>query len=309
MGELQRPEDALALLTAVREDWPQSVDHTTLSDFMVCRRRGYWRHIIGIKLVSEAMPLKFGAHIHLGLQAYYETRDVGEAIKAFERGWKDSEMDDKRTASRARKMLVAYDRKYRAGLDEWQVVGQEIVAARGLKTENGTIPYIFRNDMVVRSPLGMWVVDFKTTSSFSALTVKSLNPNHQFQGYCWGAKATTGEAIQGLIYDGLLVAKTKEDFLRDYVRYEPWELELWQLETSRLVTALAYACEEARNSKDTRVWHTQFPRNPMMCCHYYGECPYRSLCVCEPRDEALAVEMVGRYTHSVWNPLVMEEEG
>jgi len=273
------------------------LDYSTMCDFMVCPRRGFWRHIVGVRTNKRQLALEFGGAVHAGLHAWYLTHAERPMLAAFSQDWPgDDPTDSKRTTECGHKILKAYARHY--ATEQLEVEAVEVTAAQTIFE----IPFVFKCDALVRDSTGVWVLEHKTSSSFSPLTIKSTRPNPQFVGYAVGAESYFGQKVAGTIYNGLLVSKSKTGFLREYIDFEPWERELWADEVRAFIRSFPKAGGLAPLSA-----MSLFRRNTVMCTTYYGECPYRTLCVTEPNEEMLEKELEIGYTLDRWNPLEEDE--
>jgi len=286
-----------ALRRALDSPLPKWLDNSVITDYRVCWRRGFWRHRCGVRTDDRQLALEFGAAIHEALHAYYrEGRSVDAALLAFDEKWKgDAPEDAKRTREKGHLILKAYRKHY----------AEERFKIHALETTGATtlpgvpVPYCFKLDMLIEDEVGVWVVDHKTTSSFSPTLFKGTRPNPQFTGYVECASRVFGTPVSGVIVNWILVARGKEKFLREAVDYDEWEREAWRRETATFWKELERRWERGALGKVLDA----FPRNTTLCTTYFGECPYRRLCNTEPSWKYLVDELTVGYELDPWTPV------
>jgi len=148
----------------------------------------------------------------------------------------------------------------------------------------------------------LWVIDHKTTSSLGQNYVKMSEPNLQFDGYTYAAKRE-GFDVVGVIVDALLVAKgllesSSRSRLTPLLRYDSYRSNAQLEEYERIVDRIQ---KDIRVCEETGEWYPNYDS-----CTYFGECPYRRVCVEEEchRERLLNSEYVVEF----WSPL-KEEKG
>lgn len=259
---------------------------------MTCQRKYYYRIHQGIVGRTEATAPLFGNAIHTALDSWYTDKDVVKAIEIFKSNYKeDLELDDKRTHKMGEWILNNYHRTY------------ENQPLKLIKTEQSfTLPLpngnnlIGRIDKIVEWDGMYWLMDHKTTSMLGSSYVKMAEPNLQFRGYTWAAKQL-GYPVVGVLLDAILVAKGLLDssarsrltpLLRHDIYHSKQHLDEWL----DIVTNVQH---NIKLSEETNQWTPNFD-----ACTYYGECPYRRICIEEPalRDKVISME----YKINNWDP-------
>jgi len=254
------------------------LDYTTISDFLTCRKRYYWRHRQNLvqKVVSTA--LTFGGTWHESMHALWTGKGDAEAV--FIRGYKDVEVaeGDKRTLERGVKVLADYTKRYEGKI--FEVLESEVSHS---KVTDG-VTYCGRMDKIIRWEGGIYVMEHKTTSQLGFTFFNQFALNHQIDGYIWLCKDKMGECA-GVLIDAVLIAKTKFNAMRDVATRTEDDMKVFELELLDIAANIYYANETG-----------SYPKNKSMC-EYYGECPYRDACLYH--DDKRIIE--GRYRKSVWD--------
>jgi len=267
-----------------------------MSTFLRCRRKYNYRINRGLVPRTAQTAPSFGKSIHLALDSWYQDKDIEKAIGIFKADYpEDLTVDDKRTHKMGEWILRNYHEKY---LDQpYELLSTEkefsILLPWGNKLTG-------RIDKIVKWGGAVWIVDHKTTSQMGPSYVKMAEPNMQFDGYIYAARALGYEAI-GVIVDALLVAKgllesSTRGRLTPLLRYDsyrsPIQLAEYEHEIQMIQKDIA-VCE------NTGYW---CPNKDS--CTYYGECPYRRVCMEESglRERLLESE----YTVEFWSPITKE---
>jgi hypothetical protein len=261
---------------------------------MVCQRRFWWRHVKDLTTKTRSTPLEFGGAIHAALNVWFKNSSAEGALMAFKKAWEavggDYQDDQKRTLAKGERILKGYIAKY--AQEPFTVLANEksfqIVMPNGLT-------YIGRRDRVVNWQGAIYVMEHKTMSQLGYTSFDKFKPNLQIDGYIYEAAKNEYPQCHGCVVDAILVAKTKEEYARKIETRTAEEInnfpELFQQIT-----------ESIQNSLANDHW---VPNYEM--CTYYGQCPYRTLCM-QPKalwDRIASTE----YVVSHWDPRITEEGG
>lgn len=258
-----------------RRDEITEIDYTMMSTYQTCQRRFYFRHVEGWDLKRPQMAPAFGGAIHEGLDVWYRTKDVEEAVRVFKEAFKENPTEDgKRTHKVGEWILKNYADKYRD--QPWKLLQSETAFSEELP--NGK-RLMGRVDKIIEWDGVLWVVDHKTTSQLGAQFFKMASPSLQFPGYVWAARKM-GYPVVGVVVDAILVAKgllesSSRARLTPLARYDEYMSDALMKDWMRTVTEIQ---ESIDLSLDEGRWTPNFD-----ACTYYGECPYRRVC-CEDRD-------------------------
>lgn len=132
---------------------------------------------------------------------------------------------------------------------------------------HGTIDMILRND----ENGDLYVCDHKTSSSLGADFLNRIKPNHQYSAYYWGALEHFHLPVVRFMVNGIQIAKTKHDFLRQLVHIRPDELAEFKLAALEAAKAL---------------WRAQqsglYPMSAPDSCTMWGGCEFLQVCSSAP---------------------------
>ena len=255
------------------------LDYTTMSDFLTCRKRHYWRHRRNVTPIQRSLALLFGAALHIGFKVFYTK---GNPIEAFKEAYQPEDIPDKekRTIEHGVMILEKYMEQYRS--NPFTVIecnGSHLIRI------SQDITYACRMDAVIKCQTGhVYVMEHKTTSSLGYYFFDNFTLNHQVDGYVRACKDKYGEC-EGVLMDAISTKKevlTDADiiampeakrkyktcsFLRDIATRTIDQQNNFTKEVLDIAQNIAYAIE-----KDS------FPMNKSMC-NYYGACPYKALCL------------------------------
>lgn len=267
-------------------------DYTMMSTYQICQRRYYYRHVEGLVPKRRATPLEFGGWIHKALDEWFVSKDPDKAVEVFNSGYKeDLEADDKRTNKLGEWIIRNYHETYKD--QPMELVAGEREFTQKLPNGNNLIGRI---DKIVKWNGGLWLMDHKTTSSLGAQFFKMAEPNMQFTGYAWAAKQLGYEVI-GVLLDAVLVAKgllnsSQRARLTPCARYDVY-LNQWQFD--EFLNTVGQVQGDIRLSEESGRW---LPNHSM--CTYYGECPYRKLCM---EEESIRKRVIPQfYDVDHWDP-------
>lgn len=271
----------------------KEIDYSMMSTFLTCRRRFYFRYDQHLVPKVPTLPLAFGSAIHEALNVWHDKRDVENMVAKFHVTYKeDIERDDKRTNALGEWILRNYATAY--ANEPFKVIGNE--QSFELPLPNGT-SFIGRIDKIVDWDGAIWIVDHKTTSSLGYHYSKKVEPNMQLTGYVWAARRLGYPKCVGVLVDAILVAKglldsSRRAKLTPLARFDAYiseeRLAEW-VQTLDCVQRDILACYQESQ------WYPNWD-----ACTYYGECPYRKLCVedGDVRHKLVALD----YEKSVWDP-------
>jgi len=278
-----------AEVTEQRE--PEYVDATKLNDALQCLRLHYWRHERGLVTTTPQLPLAFGIGIHAGVAAFYKGGGLADMARAFDAEWgprsKGAE-DSKRNAQNALRILTAYADQHRS--EPFKVLGVEMP---GLMPITPHFIWVMIIDLLVEQNRMLIPIDHKTTSSLREDWWAQMNPNHQFTGYMTGVQTISGQKVNTLLVNAILVTKSAPAFERRPTNRHPKELERWKEEVMSFWESTVVSCRKKG----------QWPRNPDRCQRWWGGCPYHYLCTTVDVDFMWEDPSTELYTHEVWDPL------
>lgn len=154
-----------------------------------------------------------------------------------------------------------------------------------------------RIDGLVRSHLGLSVLDHKTSSIAGAQYFKEFELSQQIIGYVWAARQLfpseqISSALLNLII-GRPITKTgtAHAFERHHYVYPPHRLEEWHRNTCTLVADFV-----------SHLLRGYFPMETRWCINKFGTCPYHDVCLSPPESRPLLLSS-SQYTDITWSPL------
>ena len=182
-------------------------DASSMKAYMRCPTYFMNSYLRSLEPKEESAALDYGTRMHSSLAVLYRSGgDVSLALKEWE-GF--TLVTDKRSRERGELTTREYAKRYPP--ESWP----KIVAIEqdfALEMPNGAM-FSGRMDQVVEEQGEIWVRDHKTTSYLSGVWLESFSPDIQMDGYSWACREIFGRC-SGVIIDGILVSKTKNDFAR-----------------------------------------------------------------------------------------------
>jgi len=241
---------------------PIVLDYTTMSDFLTCRMRWYWRHRRNVTPIQRSLALSFGAALHIGFKAFYTGNDAIEAFKADYQPV-DIPEGEKRTVEHGSMILEKYAEQYKT--NPFEVI--ECNGSHLIQLSDDVI-YAARMDAIIKwQGEKTYVMEHKTTSSLGYYFFENFALNHQVDGYVRACKDKYGEC-EGVLIDAISTAKQpRERFMRDIATRTIDQQNNFGKEVRDIADNISYAID-----------NDSFPMNKSMC-NYYGACPYKALCL------------------------------
>src|SRR3990167_870858 len=239
--------------------------YSALSQWLVCQRKYYWGYVQGIIPDVPAPALHFGQAIHAGLATWYDTQDVQQAVETFQKGMEGAPTDLLRTLSTGELILKGYAKQWPA--EPFKILANEVEFAEQM-WDGSTL--IGRIDRVIEWDGRILVKETKTTSGgIGAYYFKQFSPNLQIDIECYAVMKRWGHC-EGALIDAVQVCKTKEGYAREVQDRTPADMERFCQRYGRIVHDIEEAAKDGLRDV--------YLQNQMMCT-YYGECPYRKLCL------------------------------
>lgn len=299
-------------------------DNSTLNEFRVCFRRGYFSKIRNFEPKGIRKGLLFGTCWHTAMDfVWSKAKELSPeklllgAIATFDLAFDKTELaqiDDfdlfPRTKGRAAEMLSEYIDRFYHELTTLEVLAIEEPFIVPLSTEDEKLMYIGKLDKIIKHPDGVRIWDHKSAASFSSSWIESFSPNSQFDGYSHAGHMTYGDSFQGCMIDGALVQKSKIDFKRIPLSRIPAQLDAWLYETLYLINEIQFhedLLKEFRASSKKDSCLRCFPKNTSRCTEYYGTCPYLELCKFQDNPDLYPIQELVYQEHK-WQPFEISEQ-
>ena len=230
---------------------------------------------------TPSPALQFGTAIHAALEIFYKVppghRTKDSMLTAFMLNAKGlPECGDKRSVQTAKMIIDTYFTRYKD--DEWVImekdgsplveVGFETllpIDVDGYKVNLfGTIDAVFKN--VITGAVAL--VDHKTASSLGNDFLNMAKPNNQFTAYWLGAKAVLGISPTTFMINGIQVAKTKCDLMRNFTHRDDEDMKEF---TAGLIVKVAEYMAFKNRAK-------HFPMASGAACRQWGGCTFLKVC-------------------------------
>lgn len=187
-------------------------DSTAMKLFMTCRRKYFYRIVLGrtVKVNKNQLVLDFGTHYHK-FRELLELKGYGEALKYVlsvtlpipQKGSKWEYLTDLRLVRTVDTAYKWWENEKRAGKFEVVAVEQPFNVSIGEGVFIGG-----RADQIIKWNGKLWGRDFKTTSKDQAAFSKQLDPNDQAIRYIVGESLLHGINVQGIIFEAIYNTKT-----------------------------------------------------------------------------------------------------
>lgn len=312
----------------------RAFDNSTLDDFRLCMRYGYYRHVRGWQYPEASPPLLFGHCWHAAMDVVWTrlcgrtaepTAVVGQAHEAFMEEWKAGGGPDpipvthmKRWQPRlpavAKLMLEGYVAKRAKALSKLTLVRAEEPFAVPLGDD---LVYTGRRDKIVQDEKGkIIVVEHKTTTyggkdGFRPVWKDSWSPKSQIDGYLYSVGVDYPKVNASLWIDAALVHMEHRafDFIaisRQAAHLDGW---LWGVRYfAAMVRQHWDAVRPADGSKPLakEPYLPAFPQNTQSCTQYGRACTYLDVCKMRPNPEQMEAPPPGM-VEKFWSPLSAAE--
>jgi len=238
--------------------------------------------------------LVFGICVHRALEQIYSHNTASDpellalASTGFLTEWQDYDLDQEshhpRSVSHGLEILERYISQFGTEIRATKVHAVEQPFKVPLE-ESDAVTYHGRLDTVVELPQvpGLYVLEHKTAASFSPAWQNGFSPNMQLDGYCHALNMLfPNENTRGVLVNGLLVQKTKMDFVRIPVMRQYEHLDAWRWEILDKIQDINFNWQRLLDFRTKPGFVEQpfmptFPKNTCSC-QYYGGCQYLDLC-------------------------------
>jgi len=245
-------------------------DNTMMTAAMKCLRLYKERYRNHWTSKERAVPLSFGALMHLGLNVWYKTKDPDKALMALVDANYVDPPGDHRTRGLAITILAESIEWYG---DERRWWGDDVIlneTAINIEDEDG-FRWGGRLDLLVRYKGSLWVVDHKTTSIGTDRWWDEYLLSPQMGGYVYSAGVIAGAPIAGVIINRIIIPKNKlppeKQFKRRPFLWDANKLAEWRRQMIHNYHQIYQAIETG-----------DFPPNWYACIGRYGRCSRYGIC-------------------------------
>ena len=279
------------------------VDVSKMKTYVGCRRKFFYRYVLGWAPVETSYHLVYGEAVHRAMAVIMKNwhrliedpenvEIIREASAAFTEVYREGIPPDAedglapKTPSYALTMLVDYVQRY-ALLDKFTVLYTETAGTVPVgKIGDHLVLLHFRMDTVVDDPnRGVVVLEHKTVGRISQQWIDGFKLAWQPALYTHALNCLFGrDRVWGTEINGLCTGKVRNEFVRVPVRLRPEVMSSWISEVIGTWGEMAVDFEVLSNEDVGRDTMTAFPRtgaacDPPHCTAYYRTCPYMQFCV------------------------------
>lgn len=272
------------------EDW---LDYSTLTNFMSCPRKHYWR--MHRHITTKSIALSFGTAFHKALEVWDKQKDDEGSIVVFKEHMKSiTEEDPKRNLTSGVAALRAYFERWKD--EEYKTVDVDVGFAIELTSKfNNSFAFIGKIDRIIDSPtFGLGIMEHKTTTIAGDGWLNRVDPNLQMDGYITALFTLYGKNPFGGVLD-IIHIHEKPALRKPAMRIikTNWDKEDW----------VQNICSwyEKINSCDKQEF---YPKNTEVCKPIVGfSCNYQELCSMYPNPR-IEDEIVipAKYVIESWHP-------
>ncbi len=258
---------------------------SAMHNFCRCPRLYFYRQGCNLDTEAKSAPMVFGGCIHRGLP-YAFKGDIVKAMEAFCKEWDADLQDNKRNVMRAQAMFKDFSDAHKESKSIYIPIPSP--ANRAVSEEHqGEYEVPFAVDVGLDIPLvGLvdclakhrdtektCVVEFKTSSQLGVMFLQAFNLSAQVLVYALAMKILTGEDIEIVFIEGLLVAKVSCNTVVIPIYIKDFYVE----ETLAWVKRTYWKIKKCERNED-------FPKD-FSGCNSYGmfgmpgyACPFYALC-------------------------------
>jgi len=293
--------------------FPHTIDSTILSTFRSCRQKAFRQYVEHWKPQAQSVHLVAGGAFASGIEAarnaFYvlahsaedaEAAGLSALIKHY--GSFECPPESAKSLERMCGALEFYFHNYPLGADGADPItlpsgrrGIEFSFAEPLAIAHPVtgdpILYTGRSDMIANRAGGVYIYDEKTTTSLGQSWGAQWEMRSQFTGYEW-ALQKQGIKADGTIIRGVSILKTKYDTMEVPTYRTQYEIDRWEQQTLRDISAMIKCWEEG-------YWDYDLDG----ACNSYGNCSFVKVCKSSNPETWLPTF----FTQKVWDPLLHKE--
>jgi len=310
-------------------DYKERLDYSSLSCYIDCPRKFYFKYILHLRTRAKNINLVFGSAWHYGLEVAYRAKQADPtlgpealrdiATKGFNALWAlegtsfDPDIVFPKSPGHAANMYNKY----------WQVdpvpSDAEILAIESpfevslSHLRPGLPAYIGRLDLVLLMPDGsLRIIDHKTTKSINTVTHTSFECSLQTDGYL-----TVGhlyyDKVPSMVYSIALCQKSKIDFHQMVINKPRMTIDRFLADLSFYAQEIVdniHLLHEERASEADRSYNLRaFPRRPgYACTSYFRPCSYYDICKLRANPALWTDKPPSGYEQHEWDPATHEAE-
>lgn len=272
-----------------------------------CKRKFFWRYILGLSHVKPILAPKVGTATHDCLQMFYEGRDPTEVnvmaeVKALELSMdieKNSEYFDEKELIKAEQQLAAFPGMVAAYMENYASDQKDFSAVEAepyWKLEFDEFDYVGKIDLVLQKGKSQYLMETKTAGQITDTYFTRLALDTQARSYVY-AMRELGHKPRALIYNVIrksaLRRKSNEPggafhqrvcddymsrpnhyFVREDLRYNSEDLANLEQEIMDVHWEYMTVVESGEDLMNPKTWGI----NDGACTDFFKLCEFFSLC-------------------------------
>lgn len=275
-------------------------DYTSISTFVQCRKKYYYRMVKHLAPIRVSAPLTFGKVMHDALATYY-TDGLEKAIALFRETYVNPEGEELRTVETGIRCLETYAEVYKK--EPFVLASTPEV---GFVIPMGDVLWGGRLDLPVIWDGDLYVFEHKTTTQLNTNYIKQFDLDGQITGYAVGAEEFFGKKCLGCIVNVIELwkplirpratsKKPDEHFLRAPIARSQFMKDTFKRNVNLVV-------KEIKKCHETNEWCGAYSRD--VCRSYNSDCPYKALCQFGEDERIIKREFIV----DEWAPYDQKEE-
>ena len=296
-------------------------DSSKVGEFMTCRRKFFYRYILGWSLDFPNNHLVFGTAVHEGMEYMllngYDKYD--EAYEKFLKSYRKEFPEPldpvfyPKTPQRAREMFKHYSERYPRDLSDFDLLYTEV---SGIVPIGDSDVMFYRLDSVMRGETGIFSLDHKTGSSFTDTWAQNWTLDLQMGLYAWVLNCMFEENVRGMVVNGIFFGRKVKipkpfnpegafqrvpinlsgDFLQDRLDTIRYYYDEINHEHEILLT----------DDKDSLPTMSSFPKNNKACWSYGRMCAYHDFCNAWTNPLRNVGECPAEFKIEFWDPTAQD---
>lgn len=276
-----------------------------------CPMKGILSHVLKLRPRGKSsLAMDFGTCIHAGLEQFFRSNGLLDALQAFEVKAQelgiDRWLDNYRNSERGAAMLAGWDewRKERELAFETVEIAGETAVELGVeklidRVADVDVLWIGRVDAVVRYKGQLWIIDHKTSSMLGAKFINDKLRSSQFLGYYYALNDLVteqfGKPLAGVLLNVICTGTKEVKFELYELPFQQWQIDEWLEETRLKLYNIMKTINTVTDNAETII-----PVEREVCVTKYGDCPFFQVCnACSNARENILNQL---YEEHDWNP-------
>jgi hypothetical protein len=279
-------------------------DSTSLTTFLDCPRKYYYRIVCGYATREQSVHLTFGINLHSAIEAYHHAQaqglDYQPSLRAAVRkalrdcaGW-HSDDPHKNPETLIRTVVWYLDSVARSDTATTLILANGKPAVElsfRFELPSGHL-YCGHLDRVADFGDQSYVFDMKSTKrALYPEYFAQFSPHNQMSGYAVAGKIALARPVAGVVIDAAQVGVTFSRFARGMAARPPGVLDEWLDQTAQWIRLAGRYADGPEGA---------WPMNLSSCDKFFG-CEFRGVCSKSPAQRKSWLE--ADFVHRLWDPL------